>query len=693
MEKTKILVVNYGKENAYTEILEQMEIPFKETNLKEFSSENLNRFSTLFFMPGYFEWGDNLDKKERILKKIKQFVEKGGSLYIEYVQWDDYVFRNIFRIKQNHPPRPVALERIVVTDEDEITGDFSSRAILPVRNCNFLPCHTHFKTSLSFAVVRGTHKVMYGMPVRRDTWPALVKHQGIVFVTFELSRYKTLDFPLQKCWGKIVKRAFLYLLEESQKVRYEEKLFPPEIKLDKPVWAVPEGKITVTTSERTDVSATCRQKNIKTEAEKSRRVFYFTPQQEGTYTIKAVGKHGITGEEIIEIQAREKRYSKALDRIIRWYFQSGVLSEKNGRTGVYEGFRSTDHKLIPVFRSDCNTETALTILLYGRLKRNKFYENVAENIIGFLLKEKFQDLNPRHNTYGFWKFWNDYLNYPLTVYCNDNSWSAIALFNMYKYTGDKKYLKHALLTASRALDVGLEEILSMSGEKLNQEGIKKYVREEPALKKHPNPFVPSMYIHAYHFTKNRVYLNRAEKISVRLTTSAEMNILHIYKLSLLFYITGKEKYRQSLDDHIKYVKKFQTDCGGVKNPYPNVKKARELYGISEVDVTHKTSDTVVDQLYVNAPLVFSLYTAYKATGTKMYKDFFLQVMDFLVRIQIQSKDKRLNGAWMRAFDYGNWDYHGSNGDIDWGPYCIESGWSNTWIAKTLAFYLMDEMVI
>ena len=112
-----------------------------------------------------------------------------------------------------------------------------------------------------------------------------------------------------------------------------------------------------------------------------------------------------------------------------------------------------------------------------------------------------------------------------------------------------------------------------------------------------------------------------------------------------------------------------------------------------MDVTHKATDPVVDQLYVNAPLAFCLYTAYKVTGEKMYKDFFHQIMDFLVRIQIRSKDKKLNGAWMRAFDYKNWDYYGSNGDIDWGPYCVESGWTNTWIGTTLALYLMDKTAI
>ena len=143
----------------------------------------------------------------------------------------------------------------------------------------------------------------------------------------------------------------------------------------------------------------------------------------------------------------------------------------------------------------------------------------------------------------------------------------------------------------------------------------------------------------------------------------------------------------------KHIRKFQISCGAVKTFFHDEKKTRELYGLSEVDVIHKDSDSITDQLYVNGILTLCLHTAYKATGNKEYRDFFHQIMDFLAGIQIKSKDKRLNGAWMRAFDYKNWEYYGSNGDVDWGPYCVESGWTNAWIAVTLSLYLQDEILI
>jgi hypothetical protein len=39
---------------------------------------------------------------------------------------------------------------------------------------------------------------------------------------------------------------------------------------------------------------------------------------------------------------------------------------------------------------------------------------------------------------------------------------------------------------------------------------------------------------------------------------------------------------------------------------------------------------------------------------------------------------------MRSFDDRHWEYWGSSADAGWGAWCIESGWTNTWIASVLA---------
>ena len=57
----------------------------------------------------------------------------------------------------------------------------------------------------------------------------------------------------------------------------------------------------------------------------------------------------------------------------------------------------------------------------------------------------------------------------------------------------------------------------------------------------------------------------------------------------------------------------------------------------------------------------------------------------MCRIQVKSKSQNyLDGCWMRGFDYELWEYYGSSADNGWGAWCVESGWTNSWIAATFA---------
>ena len=59
-----------------------------------------------------------------------------------------------------------------------------------------------------------------------------------------------------------------------------------------------------------------------------------------------------------------------------------------------------------------------------------------------------------------------------------------------------------------------------------------------------------------------------------------------------------------------------------------------------------------------------------------------KLAEFLVRSQ--AKGGQVDGAWMRSFDFKDWDYYGSATDTGWGPWSVESGWTMTWITTSLA---------
>ncbi|MDD3927987.1 MAG: hypothetical protein PHT33_15190, partial [bacterium] len=475
---------------------------------------------------------------------------------------------------------------------------------------------------------------------------------------------------------------------------YEPKLFPEKLDVDKKNWAPPGERIRIKGEGFRQMLVSGPEGAVDLASIHGGTQYSFKAQAQGLYTVASVDKHGNRQETAIEIASRDEKYSRALDRIINWYPESGVMPKADGSRGVYEGFRSTDHKLIPIYRSDCNTETAMAMYLYGRLHNDKSYRDISANILGFLFDAGWQDMNEKRATYGLWKFYDDLEVYPRTIWCNDNSWAAETLLALHRYEGDKDYLKRGMATCESFYRLGMEKRICISGGELNQKGLEVFLEDHDCINT-PHCYVPILYLHAYKAGGESKYLERAESGSVACGQRCgeachHSDIFAIYLLAALYKITGKEEYRARLNATVRKVKKYQLPCGAVRNFLNNEKHTRERYGLLEVGVMHRMKDNIADLLYINAPLVYSMYTAYKLTGDEEYGDIFRGIMDFMVRIQIESSDKRLNGAWMRAFDYDRWDYYGSNGDVDWGPYCVESGWTNSWIAKTLALYLLNE---
>jgi len=62
------------------------------------------------------------------------------------------------------------------------------------------------------------------------------------------------------------------------------------------------------------------------------------------------------------------------------------------------------------------------------------------------------------------------------------------------------------------------------------------------------------------------------------------------------------------------------------------------------------------------------------TGDERIGQIYRRLGDYLSRIQMSDPDPLYDGTWLRAFDYGRWEYFGSSADIGWGPYCVETGW-------------------
>lgn len=166
----------------------------------------------------------------------------------------------------------------------------------------------------------------------------------------------------------------------------------------------------------------------------------------------------------------------------------------------------------------------------------------------------------------------------------------------------------------------------------------------------------------------------------------------ILPLAWLIRLDNNPKYRDYLAKIINDLADYQAPCGAVAEILGNLKKGKYKpnqsnaeYGTRECSLIQNNGDKVADMLYTCNFVFFGLHEAYMATGEKEYLDMANKLEDFFIRIQIKSEvHPEFDGAWYRTFDYDKWEYWGSNSDLGWGPWCLEVGWTESWIPLTMA---------
>ena len=147
---------------------------------------------------------------------------------------------------------------------------------------------------------------------------------------------------------------------------------------------------------------------------------------------------------------------------------------------------------------------------------------------------------------------------------------------------------------------------------------------------------------------------------------------------------------------LKQVADFYVDKLNEHFTAPEVMGKRELghypapscnadHGRGEAALVQFNGDPACDLLYSVNYGFAGLHEAYMATGDEKYKAAMDGMAKFFCRIQAFSVSQSyIDGAWLRGFDYELWEFFGSASDSGWGPWCVETGWTNAWIASTLA---------
>ena len=161
-------------------------------------------------------------------------------------------------------------------------------------------------------------------------------------------------------------------------------------------------------------------------------------------------------------------------------------------------------------------------------------------------------------------------------------------------------------------------------------------------------------------------------------------------LAWLVRVADTPEHRQWLERVAQYVIEHQDSSGAIAQRVTHSARRNEEYGTGECALIHANGDPATDLLYAANFALLGLHEAAAATGSADLKKAEDRLADFLIRIQARSSHPaELDGVWFRGFDFRRWDYWGSNGDVGWGVWATETGWTQGWIAGVLALRQMN----
>ena len=376
----------------------------------------------------------------------------------------------------------------------------------------------------------------------------------------------------------------------------------------------------------------------------------------------------------------------ALRRALDWHFKSGILFSPDGAKGMRETVASDDFGYRSALRTDSHLLTGALFAAAGRKMNRPEWVALGRNLVDFMLANGVQTAE------GFYTWFAQREGiHGDTVYSSDMGRDALAMINMYKSTGDEKYLA----SARKAADAFL---LWMDGSGLNSGSFKnarsggwrsRYVTDNPVFYGEMVCFLLQMGEKKY----TDAALRTLDKISARFPAVKPFHFSdnftysrYLVMLASAQFMTDRD-YSRQINDMLDFCARNMHPAGGISELPIRLDDDDEA-GVGIGD----GSDHIADMMYcnnfvLNATSILVKLPEGKRRGVDIAKarSVYDSVRRFFLRTQIVSEDKRLDGAWMRAFDMDIGEYYGLDKDRGWGAYCIQSGWVMGFVPLVLLY--------
>lgn len=393
----------------------------------------------------------------------------------------------------------------------------------------------------------------------------------------------------------------------------------------------------------------------------------------------------------------------------------------DGSLGMLEGFSSIIHAdgSQPVryaVRSDCAGEMAMLMSLDAVLQRRPRRGVIAANLLDFtfitsdLASTHGPRMAPAHPAHGLigWE-----LDKPTTFWADDNArllLGALAVGAVQQETRWMDAILRCILANLRLTGTRGHRRRCLEQSELEAHGWAYFAQEAHVENTmHMQGWLPACYLWAYARTGFAPLLERSQSAFRTLMAaypgkwewvngSGSLELARaLLPLAWLVRVQDTPEHRGWLHRVAMDLLALQDGSGAIREvirvgggAYKDcIATGNASYGTCETALIARDGDSVSDLLYTCNFALIGLHEAFAATGVADYLRAEDRLAAFLCRIQTHSESHpELAGVWYRAFNFRNWDYWASNSDHDWGAWCLQTGWTQTWIGSALALRQM-----
>jgi hypothetical protein len=564
------------------------------------------------------------------------------------------------------------LERCVVAT-DAFAPALTRMRILALHNCIYVPVEQQ-TAALALARVAGFDSAVYGLP-KVGVHPILFKHpsRDVLVATTKLSEFVLGLYSPPAAWPYIWRWVFEWLSAERQSRLFH---FAPSVRpAHESYGRLPE-----------DAELNSFRRGV---AWYSNAKMFVAPSW------------------------KQMVYKYAEEPDVRHYLEtSWPLGD--GSEGVLEGFSSNIewNGKQPAgwnLRNDCIGEISMSMAFSGVIEKKTRNRKVAENLNNFIyfnsqLTQASRG-DPRSPSYGL-VGWTLPLA-PDRYYGDDNARSMLGTMAASGLLRSNRW-DHGVLRCLLA-NLRTTGALGFRRNSLNDKLLQKFgwrhYYDEKFVNYHPHyeAYLWACFLRAYEKTNCKPFLERT-LTAIRMTMAAypsrwrwtnglqQERARMLLPLAWLIQLQDTPEHRGWLKRVAGDLVSFQNRSGAIREEVGSEgegqygpPKSNAAYGTSEAPLLQQNGDPVADLLYTTNFAFLGLHEAAAATRDAVYAHAENKLAEFLCRIQVRSeRHPELDGGWFRAFDFGTWDYWASGSDWGWGPWSIETGWTQSWITSVLA---------